>query len=164
MALDQRLCVPETFAVEQRDAINARRVAQWSQATATSGVTRPLLLLIGELKEIVPARYGFRAVIKHVSDQPLAIDEGLYRRIGRRFGRELFNHLKPHSKRPRGIVCFLEKTRLVAVRDGIRLQQNGDPIDARNGVPEQFQPLADQLRGDEGKPRDIAARSRQTAD
>jgi hypothetical protein len=48
-----------------------------------------LLLLIGEVKEIVPARYGFKAIVKHVPDQAFALDEGLYRRLGRRFEREL---------------------------------------------------------------------------
>ena len=43
------------------------------------------MLLIAEVKEIVPARYGFRAVVKHVPDQAFALDEKLYRRLGRRF-------------------------------------------------------------------------------
>jgi hypothetical protein len=43
------------------------------------------MLLIAEVKEIVPARYGFRAVMKHVPDQAFALDEPLYRRLGRRF-------------------------------------------------------------------------------
>jgi hypothetical protein len=36
-----------------------------------------------------PGPYGFRAVIKHVPDQALALDEQLYRRLGRRFDSEL---------------------------------------------------------------------------
>ena len=47
------------------------------------------MLLIGEVKEIVPARYGYKAVIKHVPDQAFALDEQLYRRLGRRFDPEL---------------------------------------------------------------------------
>lgn len=38
-----------------------------------------LMLLIAEVKEIVPARNGFEAVIKHVPDQAFALDEHLYR-------------------------------------------------------------------------------------
>jgi len=41
------------------------------------------------VKEIVAARYGFKAVIKHVPDQAFALDEQLYRRLGRRFDAEL---------------------------------------------------------------------------
>ena len=33
----------------------------------------------------MPARYGFKAVVKHVPDQAFALDEQLYRRLGRRF-------------------------------------------------------------------------------
>ena len=88
-ALQSRLYIPEVFTVEHRDEINARRVAQLMHAAGRSKGPRPLMLLIGEVKEIVPARYGFKAVIKHVPDQPFALDEQLYRRMGRRFEREL---------------------------------------------------------------------------
>ncbi len=52
-------------------------------------VTQQLMLLIAEVKEIVPARYGFKAVVKHVPDQAFALDEQTYRRLGRRFERGL---------------------------------------------------------------------------
>jgi hypothetical protein len=88
-ALRSRLYIPEPFSIDQRDALNARRVAQWSQAVATPGKPQHLMLLIGEVKEIVPARYGYKAVIKHVPDQAFALDEQLYRHLGRRFDSEL---------------------------------------------------------------------------
>jgi hypothetical protein len=47
------------------------------------------MLLIAEVKEIAPARYGYKAVIKHVPDQAFAMDEQLFRRLGRRFETEL---------------------------------------------------------------------------
>jgi len=84
-SLRTRLYIPEAFSVDQRDVINARRVAQWSQAIAAPGKPQHLMLLIAEVKEIVPARYGFKAVVKHVPDQAFALDEQLYRRLGRRF-------------------------------------------------------------------------------
>ena len=88
-SLRTRLYIPEAFSVDQRDAINARRVAQWSQAIAAPGKPQQLMLLIAEVKEIVPARYGFKAVVKHVPDQAFALDEQLYRRLGRRFESDL---------------------------------------------------------------------------
>ena len=88
-SLRSRLYIPEVFSVDQRDAINARRMAQWSQAIAAPGKPQHLMLLIAEVKEIVPARYGFKAVVKHVPDQAFALDEQLYRRLGRRFESEL---------------------------------------------------------------------------
>jgi hypothetical protein len=85
-SLRARLYVPEVFSVDQRDAINARRMAQWAPAIAAPGKPQQLMLLIAEVKEIVPARYGYKAVLKHVPDQAFAVDEQLYRRLGRRFG------------------------------------------------------------------------------
>ena len=88
-ALGARLYVPEPFSIEERDAINARRLGQWQSAVPTPGKAQQLMLLICEVKEIVPARYGFKAIVKHVPDQAVAIDEQLFRRLGRRFEPEL---------------------------------------------------------------------------
>lgn len=88
-SLRSRLYIPETFFVDQREAISARRSAQWLQALATPGRHQRLMLLIGEVKEIVQARYGFKAVVKHVPDQAFALDQQNYRRLGRRFETEL---------------------------------------------------------------------------
>ena len=76
-ALQSRLYIPEVFTVEHRDEINARRMSHLMHAAGKPKGPRPLMLLIGEVKEIVPARYGFKAVIKHVPDQPFALDEQL---------------------------------------------------------------------------------------
>lgn len=88
-ALRARLYVPEPFSIEERDAINARRLARWQSAVPVPGKAQQLMLLIGEVKEIVPARYGFKAIVKHMPGQAFAIDEQLYRRLGRRFEAEL---------------------------------------------------------------------------
>jgi hypothetical protein len=87
--LRARLYVPEPFTVEERDAIKARRLALWRPAVPSPGKPQHLMLLIGEIKEIEPARHGFRAFVKHVPDQAFAIDEQLYRRLMRRFSEEL---------------------------------------------------------------------------
>jgi hypothetical protein len=88
-ALRARLYVPEPFSIAEREAINVRRLAQWQHALAVPGKAQYLMLLIGEVKEIVPARYGFKVIVKHIPDQAFAIDEQLYRRLGRRFEPEL---------------------------------------------------------------------------
>jgi Protein of unknown function (DUF1173) len=88
-ALLSQLYIPEVFSVDQRDAINARRVAQFAGLAAKAGARQQLMLLIAEVKEIVPARYGFRAVVKHLPYQAFMLDEQLYRRMGRRFESEL---------------------------------------------------------------------------
>lgn len=88
-ALLPRLYVPEPFSAGEREAISARRAVQWQQAIAVPGKAQQLMLLVGEVKEIAPARHGFKAVIKHVPDQPFGVDEQLYRRLGRQFENEL---------------------------------------------------------------------------
>lgn len=88
-SLRSRLYIPEAFSVEQRDALNARRISLWSQAVAVPGKQQQLMLTIAEVKEIAPARHGFKAVMKHVPDQAFALDEQIYRRLVRRFEREL---------------------------------------------------------------------------
>jgi hypothetical protein len=81
--------VPEPFSIEERDAINARRLAQWQTVMPASGKAQQLMLLLCEVKEIVQARYGFKAIVKHMHDQAFAIDEQLFRRLGQRFEAEL---------------------------------------------------------------------------
>ncbi|MBN9202997.1 DUF1173 domain-containing protein [Methylibium petroleiphilum] len=88
-SLQSRLYIPEFFSVEQRDAISARRLSHWVRAIQTPGKVQQLMLMICEVKEIVPARYGFKAVVKHLPDQAFAIDERLYWRLTRHFEPEL---------------------------------------------------------------------------
>lgn len=88
-SLNARLYIPEMFSVEHRDAINARRLTQWAHAASIPGKSPRLLLMIGEVKAIVPARCGYKAVIKHVPNQAFVLDEHIYRQLGRRFATEL---------------------------------------------------------------------------
>ena len=86
--LGARLYVPEPFSPDQRDAINARRLAQWQHAMVIPGKPQHLMLLVGDAKEIVSARYGVKVIVKHVPDQAFTIDEQLYMRLGRHFETE----------------------------------------------------------------------------
>jgi hypothetical protein len=83
--LRTRLYIPETFSIEQRDALNARRLAHWSRVVPRPGKPAQSLILIGEIKELLPARFGYKAIIKHLPDQAFSLDEVLYRRLERRF-------------------------------------------------------------------------------
>jgi hypothetical protein len=85
------LYVPEVFSVERRDEINARRLRRMatSGTAKTSTGAHPLMLLIGEVKEFAAARFGHKAVIKHVPDQPFAMDATLFRRMERRHAADL---------------------------------------------------------------------------
>jgi hypothetical protein len=88
-ALKARLYIPEVFSVDQRDALQMRRAQQWARATHQEGSPQHLMLMIAEVKEITPTRFGHKAVIKHLPEQAFMLDEPLYRRTGRRFASEL---------------------------------------------------------------------------
>jgi len=87
--LSARLYVPEPFSAVEQNQIRARQFASWSSAAVQPGGHQQLMLLIAEVKGIEPGRHGFHAVIKHVPDVAFALDEALYRGIGRRFAEEL---------------------------------------------------------------------------
>jgi hypothetical protein len=83
--LKASLYIPEVFSVDQRDALQLRRAQQWARASHQEGSPQQLMLMIAEVKEITPTRFGHKAVIKHIPDQAFMLDEQLYRRLGRRF-------------------------------------------------------------------------------
>jgi len=87
--LSTRFYAPETFSVEQRDAINTRRRSAWTRSMEQLGNHRQLMLIVAEVKEIAPARHGYKAVIKHMPDLAFALDEVLYQGLSRRFSQEL---------------------------------------------------------------------------
>jgi hypothetical protein len=83
--LKASLYIPEVFSVDQRDALHLRRAQQWARASHQEGSPKQLMLMIAEVKEITPTRFGHKAVIKHIPEQAFMLDEQLYRRMGRRF-------------------------------------------------------------------------------
>ena len=46
-------------------------------------------MLIGEVKEIAPARFGHRMVVKHMPKFPFMLNEDLHRRVNVKFANEL---------------------------------------------------------------------------
>lgn len=87
--LAQRLYVPEVFSAEQREVLAQRRRQQWASALPRPGQPQPLLLVLAELKQLLPARYGHQAVLKHLPDLAFGLDAALARRLTRRFEAEL---------------------------------------------------------------------------
>ncbi|WP_428509083.1 DUF1173 family protein [Roseateles sp.] len=87
-ALLTHLFIPESFSVERREEIDARRLAHWNQLRRARR-PRPLMLLIAELKDLMPGRFGYQAVVKHMPDQAWVLQEPLFRRLERRFQTEL---------------------------------------------------------------------------
>lgn len=87
--LAARFFVPETFSTDRQVELEQARAAKLGRVYAASGKVRELMLLVGEVKAVVPARYGFKAVVKHLPDLPFMLDDVLARRMERRFVNEL---------------------------------------------------------------------------
>src|SRR3546814_11209796 len=76
--LAQRLFVPETFRLEDKDAIAGRQDAEL--AIARSEPDR-IMILIGEIRSIESARYGEKILIKHMPQRPFIMDAAIARRF-----------------------------------------------------------------------------------
>jgi hypothetical protein len=87
-SLIEHMLVPEPFAAENKGEIAARRRARLSRIAGDRMGIRKLMLLIGEVKEIGPARFGDKLVIRHLPDFPFMLGTGLRRRIETRFDAE----------------------------------------------------------------------------
>lgn len=88
-ALLGSLYIPEVFSVEQRDAIQCRRQRFWAHGIPRHRQPQPMLLMVAEVKDLALARYGYKAVFKHLPDQAFALDDALYRRLCKSFEHEL---------------------------------------------------------------------------
>ncbi|AOO84988.1 DUF1173 domain-containing protein [Bosea vaviloviae] len=88
-ALPDILYVPERFQSEREAEIAQRRSAFMARAVGAMGKGRPLLLVVGEVKDIAPARSGHRLVIKHAPKFPFLLNEDIHRRLGVVFASEL---------------------------------------------------------------------------
>lgn len=82
--------VPEPFRSSDRDAIAARREVAWGRVCRRRGQRGgPLLVLLGEVKALEPARFGTRMVIRHLPGAPLYLSQVLDGVMRKRFPVEL---------------------------------------------------------------------------
>lgn len=88
-ALSENLYVPEMFHSDREAEITQRRASFMARAMSIPGKGRPLLIVIGEVKEIAPARSGHRLVIKHAPRFPFLLNEDIHRRMNVVFASEL---------------------------------------------------------------------------
>ncbi|CAN7740360.1 DUF1173 domain-containing protein [Rhizobium sp. LjRoot258] len=86
--LTDRLFVPEPFRLDDRNAIEERRAAALASLQAGATGSRPLMLLICEIKEFAPTRSGQRIVAKHLPGFSLFLEEASWRRLNARFAAE----------------------------------------------------------------------------
>jgi hypothetical protein len=89
-ALNDLLYIPETFSLEHKDEIVQRRTALMNKlAAGAQNRSHTLMMLIAEVKEMSTARYGYKLVAKHLPDFSFTINEDIYKRLRKRFEREL---------------------------------------------------------------------------
>lgn len=87
--LADSLYIPEAFSPERKDEITQRRVAQFAKASAPVGGKRHLMIMIGDVKEIAPSRFGHKIIFKHLPDAHFMLAEDLHKRLVKRFEAEL---------------------------------------------------------------------------
>jgi hypothetical protein len=87
--LSDVLFVPEPFRSANKVAIERRRAAALESAEPAKSGPRRLMLLLGEVKEIAPARRGLKLIIKHMPGFVFLIDDRVHRRVQSRFQNEL---------------------------------------------------------------------------
>ncbi|WP_037461968.1 DUF1173 domain-containing protein [Sinorhizobium fredii] len=86
--LMERLYIPEPFSPDHADAIEARRRAFTGRFRSDNSKKRDLLLIVGEIKEIGPARFGSKITIKHAPKFPVFIDDKAVTQLQKRFAVE----------------------------------------------------------------------------
>ena len=86
--LGEALLIPEQFSVDHKDEIVARR-RQFLSNLKKHGNKQPMGILIGEVKSLKEARFGFKMLVKHMPDTPVYMGEDVYKRINKAFSTEL---------------------------------------------------------------------------
>ncbi|TCL92207.1 uncharacterized protein DUF1173 [Rhizobium sp. PP-WC-2G-219] len=87
--LADMLYIPGFFDADKETDIAARRDTFLCQAVRSQGKRRSLALLIGEVKEVAPARAGVRMTMKHAPRYPFMLPDDFHRRMNRVFETEL---------------------------------------------------------------------------
>lgn len=85
-ALPDVLFVPESFRLEEKEDIRARRRAALERVYRSRD---EMMVVVGEIKEIVAAHGAERIVLRHVGDMPFVMDPDMARRFHKRFAGEL---------------------------------------------------------------------------
>ncbi|MBV1692349.1 DUF1173 domain-containing protein [Novosphingobium sp. G106] len=84
-SLTRALFIPETFNLDHKDEIAGRRLSGLELAYASPDA---IMVVIGEVKAIEPARYGEKILVRHLPDWPFLMDADMARRFHKRFAVE----------------------------------------------------------------------------
>lgn len=86
--LSTRLFVPEPFRADRKAELAARRLKAWAPARSRGRVAT-FMILVGEVKTIMPARPRHKLIVKHLPDAPFLLDEHAHRQLRQAFRAEL---------------------------------------------------------------------------
>ena len=128
--LSEILFVPEPFRSADKTAIEQRRAAALELARPPKSGPRRLMILVGEVKELAPARSGHKLIIKHMPGFVFMLDEGLHRRLQSRFEGELALWGADEASHLIAIATFGLTSAGLAVVEGMALM-----VVAENWVP-----------------------------
>lgn len=87
--LSERIYIPETFILDHKEAIHQRQLSMFSKLAGKQSGSQQLMIVIGEVKGIAEARFGYKMLVKHMPDMPLMMEEDIYNRLYKRFGVEI---------------------------------------------------------------------------
>ena len=88
LQLNKTVFIPESFRLEKKDEIQAKQVEFFSRFARKSG-NQKLCIIIGEVKNITNARFGYQMVLKHMPNKSIYMNEQVHKRICKTFEKEL---------------------------------------------------------------------------
>ena len=86
LALNELLFIPESFVVNDAHMIAERRASALARLSV-SAANR--MLIVAEVKQVEPTRFGHKITFKHMPDMSLTMNEDLQKRLSRVFENEL---------------------------------------------------------------------------
>lgn len=90
LALNDLIYIPEPFFLDHKEEIAQRRTSHLHRVLVhQTGRVHQLMLLIAEVKQIVPARFGQKLVAKQLPDCPFMLSDDLHQRIVKLFDKDL---------------------------------------------------------------------------
>lgn len=82
-SLRERLYIPEMFSVARRDALQRRRQDQWAAllGNPVAGAGQRLMLLVAEVKDVLPTRNVCQVRFKHLPDVLFSVSQPVLDRL-----------------------------------------------------------------------------------
>lgn len=80
-SLRERLYIPEMFSVARRDALQRRRLDQWAPILNDPITGQRLMLLVAEVKDVLPTRDACQVRFKHLPDVPFSVAQPVLDRL-----------------------------------------------------------------------------------